>query len=157
MENYSMTILLDSPAEKVFGALTNNIPLWWTEMFEGIPNKQGETFTIHFGEQVFKQFRVQELEPNRKVVWYVEDSLLDLPDLENKKEWIGTTIIWELTEKNGNSEIHLTHLGLHPAIECYQVCLDGWRQFTTSLKSFVETGKGSPYLRSQESATEIPQ
>lgn len=157
MENYRITIPLNSPVEKVFGALTNDIPLWWTEMFEGISNKQGESFTIHFGESVFKQFRVQELEPNTKAVWYVEDSLLDIPSLENKKEWIGTTIIWEIIKKNNDTELQLTHMGLQPDVECYQICSDGWRQFTASLKSYVETGVGTPYLNSHEATTEITQ
>jgi len=157
MENYSITILLDAPAEKVFRALTNDIPLWWTEMFEGTSNKQGESFTIHFGEPVFKQFRVQELQANTKVVWYVEDSLLNISGLENKKEWIGTTIIWEIAEKNEGTALHLEHRGLHPTVECYQICSDGWKQFTASLKSHLESGKGTPYLKPQESTTEITQ
>ena len=157
MENYSTTILLDAPAEKVFAALTNAIPLWWTEMFEGISDKQGESFTIHFGEPVFKRFQVQELHANAKVVWHVEDSLLNIPGLENKKEWIGTTIIWKIAGSDDGTTLHLEHQGLHPKIECYQICSDGWKQFTESLKSYIETGQGTPYLKSQGSVTDITQ
>lgn len=146
MENYSNIIKLNSSNRSVFNALSNDIPRWWTEMFEGVSYQEGKSFTIHFGEHVFKQFKVHELTPNTKVVWYVEDSFLDIPGLENKKEWIGTTIIWEIAEKDNGVELHLTHIGLHPEIECYQVCSDGWKQFTVSLKSFIETGIGFPFI-----------
>lgn len=70
LENYIITIPLHSPAEKVFGTSINDIPLWWTEIFEGISNKQGESFTILLGEPVVNQFRLQELEANTKAAFY---------------------------------------------------------------------------------------
>ncbi len=70
LENYSITITLHSPAEKVLGTLINDIPLWWTEIFDCISNKQGESFTTLFGEPIVNQFRLQELQANTKVAFY---------------------------------------------------------------------------------------
>lgn len=145
MENYSQTILLNATADQVFSALTNHIPLWWTEMFEGSANKQGDRFTIRFGDNIFKTMKVQELSADAKVVWLVEDSLIDVPGLTKQKEWIGTTIIWEIIPKESNTELKLTHIGLSPEVECYEICSGGWQQFIGSLKLFLETGTGTPY------------
>jgi len=147
MENYNSTINLNSTVNRVFNALTNEIPRWWTEMFAGSSAKSGEHFTINFGETVYKKMRVEELIYNKKVVWYVEDSLIVIPGLINQTEWIGTKIVWEITQKGNHVEIHLTHIGLIPTIECYAVCTDGWRQFTASLKLYLETGAGTPFVQ----------
>lgn len=80
MENYHNIIKLNTMADKVFKALTTGIPLWWTEMFEGLANNQNETFTVRFGESVYKTVQVQELSACSKVVWSVIDSLIAIPD-----------------------------------------------------------------------------
>jgi hypothetical protein len=80
MENYHNIIKLNTMADKVFKALTTEIPLWWTEMFEGLANNQNETFTVRFGESVYKTVQVQELSACSKVVWSVIDSLIAIPD-----------------------------------------------------------------------------
>lgn len=145
MDNFQKTMILQATGSKVFHALTNFIPQWWTETFEGVANIQGETFTIRFGANIFKTMRVEELIPNKKVVWVVTGSLIDLPELINKTEWIDTRIIWEITENDTDTTLLLTHLGLTPEIECYSICESGWNSFTNSLKAFLETGKGNPF------------
>ncbi|NJO02611.1 MAG: hypothetical protein HC880_13840 [Bacteroidia bacterium] len=66
MDNFKKTIIIQATYKKVFDALTNSITNWWTEMFEGISNQQGQTFTIRFGANVFKTMEVEELIPNKK-------------------------------------------------------------------------------------------
>lgn len=145
MESYSTIIAVKTTADKVYEALTHQVSLWWAEMFSGSSAGAGAVFTIRFGENIHKTIRVEELVSNSKIIWYVEDSLIALPELKNQTEWIGTTIIWEIEQKETDVFLHLTHLGLHPAIECYDICSEGWIQFTRSLKQFLETGKGNPY------------
>lgn len=147
MNNYTHTIEIKTTADKVYDAVTRTIPLWWTEMFSGSSEQAGDVFTIRFGENIHKTMRVKELVPNSKVIWYVEDSLINLPELKNQTEWIGTTIVWEIEQENNNALVKVTHIGLHPAVECYEICSDGWLQFTNSLKLFLETGKGNPYRK----------
>lgn len=145
MENYSTIIKLNTTADKVFNALTTEIPLWWTEMFAGLADKQGETFTVRFGENIYKTMQVQELSDNSKVIWQVKDALIAIPELKNQTEWIGTTIVWEIIPQEKNSELKLTHIGLRPNTECHEICSNGWQNFTDSLKLFLETGKGNPF------------
>lgn len=147
VEDYIHEIEVNSTADRIYHTLTQEIPLWWTEWFEGSSSEVENLFTIRFGDQIHKTMRVKELAPNTKVVWWVEDSLIALPDLKNQTEWIGTTIIWEIDEQKGGSLIKLTHIGLNPDIECYEICSNGWLQFLGSLKKFLETGEGTPYRK----------
>ena len=145
MDNFKKTLLLQATNDKVFDALTNSIPKWWTEMFEGISNEQGQFFTIRFGTNVFKTMVVEELVPDKKVAWKVTDSLIDIPELKNKTEWINTQIVWKISSKDNQTELHLTHFGLTPQIECYNICESGWHNFTDSLSAFINTGIGKPF------------
>jgi len=93
MENFKKTIIVAKSANEVYDALTNSITKWWTEMFEGTANQSGQSFTIRFGPAVFKTMQVEELIPNKKIVWLVTDALIDIPELKNKTEWMGTKIV----------------------------------------------------------------
>lgn len=148
MENFKKTITVQATATAVYHALTQEITQWWTSMFEGSANQQGDTFTICFGDTIFKTLLVQELISQQKVVWLVTNALLDIPELENKTEWINTKIIWDIAAKAKETEIQLTHIGLNPQVACYDVCANGWHNFTDSLTAFVNTGKGKPFLPS---------
>jgi hypothetical protein len=145
MENYNQTIQLNVSTDRVFNVLTEEIPFWWTTLFEGSSNKKSDRFTVRFGNHIYKIMRVEELQENAKVVWYVEDSLIALPGLKNQNEWIGTTIVWDIIEKGNGTVLQLEHVGLHPEIECYNICTDGWKQFLKSLETYIEIGKGQPF------------
>lgn len=146
MENYHQKLLINTSTDKLFDALTNGIKHWWTTMFEGSANKTNDIFTVRFGDSIFKTMQVEELITNAKVVWNVKNSLINIPELKNQSEWIGTTIVWEINNIKGHTELQLTHLGLHPNIECYQICASGWQQFTGRLKSYAETGIEEPLI-----------
>jgi hypothetical protein len=49
-------------------------------MFEGSSANVDDVFTIRFGSSIHKTMRVKELVPDSKVIWYVEDSLIALPN-----------------------------------------------------------------------------
>jgi uncharacterized protein YndB with AHSA1/START domain len=144
-DNFQHEIIVTAPIEKVFESITNEIPLWWTEMFEGASSKLSEIFTVRFGPSVFKTMQVVELIPNKKVSWLVTDTLIDIPELNNKREWLNTTIVWEFREDNTRVIIRVTHIGLNSTIECYGICSTGWRQFCDSLKLYLEKGSGMPF------------
>jgi hypothetical protein len=75
----------------------------------------------------------------------VTDSLIDIPELDNKTEWINTKIVWEISSNDNQTELHLTHFGLTPQVECYNICESGWHNFTDSLTEFINTGIGKPF------------
>ncbi|MEJ5051763.1 SRPBCC domain-containing protein [Chryseobacterium culicis] len=147
MDNYNTTIELKATAGKIYEALAYQIPLWWSEWFTGASAQVGDVFTVRFGDHIHKTIRIKEAMPNSRMIWSVEDSLIALPELKNQTEWIGTTIVWEMEQKEKSSLLMLTHIGLNPDIECYEICSNGWRQFLGSLTKFLETGEGTPYRK----------
>lgn len=145
MKNYQNQISTKSNIENVFIALTKNIDKWWTRDFEGTADKIGDEFTITFGT-TFKSMKVEELITNKKIVWKCIDALIDITELPNNKEWIGTKIIWEIESINQNVEIKITHLGLNKEVACFDICNQGWNSFLESLRLLLEENKGKPFI-----------
>jgi len=139
--NYTATLLVAQTPEQVFRAI-NNVPAWWTGDFEGSTLAVNDIFTVRFGE-VFITSQVVERIPGRKVEWLVLDC--NKPWLKNTKEWNGTKMSWEVTEKGDKTELTFTHIGLAPEVECYDVCSNAWtRYIQQSLLPLITTGKGRP-------------
>lgn len=147
VENFKKIISFKSTEDRVYNALTNNISKWWTQLFEGVSHQQGQSFTIRFGERIFKTMMVEELIPNQKVTWKVTDALIDFPDLDNKTEWINTKIVWEIYSNGNLTEVALTHFGLSPSVKCFNICQDGWQNFVQSLSEYINTGIGKPFKK----------
>jgi hypothetical protein len=62
-----------------------------------------------------------------------------------KAEWVGTTIIFEITVKEGKTELRFTHHGLVPEYECFEVCSNGWTHYIRqSLFGLITSGEGQP-------------
>lgn len=145
MDSFSMSLTFQQKEDKIFQGLTTQINEWWTEMFEGSGRTVGQTFTIRFGSQVFKTMLVEELITNKKVAWRVQDALIDLPELVNKREWINTRIVWDLSTHQNGTLLKVTHIGLTPSTECYELCSSGWQSFLYSFDKFINTGVGTPF------------
>jgi hypothetical protein len=77
------------------------------------------------------------------VVWLVLDNHFNFT--EDKSEWKGTEITFEISKKGNQSEIRFTHLGLVPEYECFDICSNAWGSYLNgSLRSLIATGKGKP-------------
>lgn len=150
-ESFKTTLVLQAEEKKVYDGLTKSISKWWSEMYEGAAEQPGQTFTIRFGPQVFKTIVVEELIDRKKVVWRVVDALIDLPGLTQKTEWVNTCIVWDIFETTSGTKLDLTHIGLNPAVECYNICVGGWQSFLHSFEKFVTTGLGTPFRLSDAS------
>jgi len=147
MKNYQSDILLTAPAPTVYEALTTQrgIRGWWTTSSE-VGTAVGDRITIRFGSN-FKVMCIEGLRPEAEVRWRVIDAHLNVPGLTRTKEWIGTTITFRLEPQSAAvTRLHMEHVGLTPQVECYALCSQGWIQFLGSLKSYVETGAGTPYI-----------
>jgi hypothetical protein len=142
--NYRISITPNASAEQVYNSITREIPEWWTEDFEGASGYIDEVFTVRFGS-TYKTFKIEDAIPNERIVWLCLDALIDTPELENKTEWIGTRIVWDIIAGE-NTELKVTHIGLTPDVECYKLCQQGWKDFVAgSLLGLLNNGKGSPY------------
>ncbi len=144
-ENFQYEITLESTAKKIYSGLTFQIQHWWTEKMEGSANKINDEFTVRF-DRTFKRIKVVELIPDKKIIWEVMDSYIDIPELKNKSEWNGTKIIWEINPNEYSTDLLMTHLGLNSSLECYNICDDGWVSFMESFQDYLTTGMGTPFI-----------
>lgn len=144
MKHYTKKLTVPVSDEKLFKSILN-IPLWWSEMFEGTANAPGDRFTVRFGPSVHKTSLVEEIIPYRRITWNVVDAYVNIPELHDKTEWIGTKIIWEISPAETGCELKFTHMGLTPDVECYTICENGWNNFLQSLIAYTTSGTGTPY------------
>jgi hypothetical protein len=145
MNDFTANLIIHSTGSKIYDSLTNFLHKWWTEMFEGSAHEIGDIFTIRFGSEIHKTMKVEELILNQSVTWLVVDACIDLPELDNKKEWIDTRIIWTISTSASETTLKLTHIGLTPEVQCYDLCKNGWQSFLYSLKKYLNTGIGVPF------------
>ena len=94
-------------------------------------------------DESFADFQITELVPDKKVVWKVTDSYLVW--FNDKKEWNGTEVVFEISKKENATQIDFTHVGLVPGVECYDACEAGWNEhIIQSLTKFINEGVGHP-------------
>ncbi len=138
-KDYRKSFITKATPKKVFENIVN-VGDWWTSSFKGSAKNLNDEFDVTMGKTTVS-FKVSESVPYKKLVWLVTDCHLDW--LNDKKEWKGTKIVWNISEENNSAKVEMTHVGLVPGIECYKDCEAGWNQYTgESLPQLIETGAG---------------
>jgi hypothetical protein len=141
-KNYTATILVEQDARTAFEAI-KNFRAWWSEDIEGETGKLDETFSYHYKDVHLCKLKLIEMIPGKKLVYLVLDNEFNF--IEDKSEWIGTKLIFDISSEGGKTKITFTHEGLVPEYECYKVCYDAWGNYIkNSLYSLITTGKGNP-------------
>jgi len=101
------------------------------------------------------KMKLTEVIPGKKVVWLVLDNYFNFT--EDKSEWKGTEITFEISKKGNKTEIRFTHLGLVPEYECFNICSDAWGSYINgSLRSLIITGKGEPNQKEKGDGEKAP-
>ena len=86
---------------------------------------------------------IVKLEPNKLVEWKCVEA-----GEESNKEWEGTSVIWEISDDSGKTNLNMVHKDWKEETELFSRCTDGWNHYAgNSLKSYLETGKGDPWIR----------
>ena len=144
MSDNSLTIEIVVPntPEEVFTAVTD-VRGWWSEAIDGETADVGGEFEFTDHVEHWCRFRLTEVAPASRVVWHVLDSRLDF--VENRTEWTGTQVIFDIARAPDGSRLRFTHQGLRPTVDCYQACSRGWDFYINrSLKNLVTAGTGQP-------------
>lgn len=140
--DFTATLLVNQTPGEAFNAITN-LRGWWSENIEGDTDQLDDKFTYHYKDIHYCKMRLIELVPYQKVVWLVLDNYFKFT--EDKSEWIDTKLIFDISQKAGQTEIRFTHEGLVPQYECYEICREAWTNYIhDSLHSLITTGKGQP-------------
>jgi len=147
-QDYNITLTVSATPQEVFKSI-NSVTKWWTENLEGRSQDLNDEFTVRFGDVHVSTQKLVEVIPNKKVVWLVTDSNLNF--IEDRQEWTNTKVSFELFKHDNETQIHFTHIGLVPEVECYQLCVKGWDYFIKgSLLKLLTEGEGRPDLLGQE-------
>jgi uncharacterized protein YndB with AHSA1/START domain len=107
---------------------------WWTTDTHG-ESKEGGVIRFRFGKGGF-DMKVLELDPSRCVLWQV---------VEGPEEWLGTKVSFDISQKDDWTIILFKHAGWREPVEFMHHCSTKWAVFLLSLKSLLETGKGTPW------------
>jgi hypothetical protein len=140
--DFTTTLLVSQSPKAAFDAI-NNVRGWWSEEVEGGTAKLNDEFKYHFEDVHACKMTLIEVVPNQKVVWLVMENYFKFT--EDKSEWVGTTISFEITEIDNKTQIVFTHHGLVPEYGCYEICRGAWTNYIqNSLAGLINTGKGLP-------------
>ena len=124
-----------SSLDDVYTALSTRegLAAWWTNNTHG-ESAVGGVIQFRFAAGGF-DMKVLELQPARRVLWQV---------IDGPPEWIGTRVSWDLKQEDNYSIVLFRHEGWKEPVEFMHHCSTKWAVFLMSLKSLLETGKGSP-------------
>lgn len=135
MADIRHNVVIKTAPGKVYDAVTTQegIEGWWCK--HTTAKAELDFVNVFVFGKFRNEMRVTVLTPNRHVAWECIDSI---------EEWIGTTISFDLEEKTGNTLLRFTHGGWRSITDTFAGCNFDWALFMKSLKSFCETGAGTP-------------
>jgi hypothetical protein len=141
-QNFTAVFAVDQTPEEVFSAI-NNVRGWWSGEIEGSTDHIGDQWTYRYKDTHRSQQEITELIPGKRVAWHVLDGYLNFT--EDKTEWTGTDMTFDISEKGDSTEVRFTHVGLVPDFECFDNCSNAWGFYINgSLRSLISTGAGQP-------------
>ncbi|MDQ1540380.1 MAG: hypothetical protein QOH29_1106 [Actinomycetota bacterium] len=142
MSSFATTITVDRTPEEAFAAI-NDVRGWWSGEIEGNTERLGDEFTYRYEDVHLSKQRITESLPGKRVAWEVLDGYLNF--VQDKTEWQGTVITFDISKNGDQTEIRFTHQGLVPEFECFDNCSNAWGFYiNSSLRSLITSGRGEP-------------
>jgi uncharacterized protein YndB with AHSA1/START domain len=132
-------VVVSAPLKSVYEAIatTEGISEWWTR--DGVRGdwSEGSKVKFYFGSpDPAAIMEVTRLDPQGNVSWNC---------VEGADEWVGTKLTFELTFKDDETVVLFSHADWREPSEFMAHCSARWAYFLLSMKSLVETGKGTPF------------
>jgi uncharacterized protein YndB with AHSA1/START domain len=149
MPDITYKFAINAPPARVFDVLTDqsHVAKWWTPDCT-VDQRVGGHANLEFKSadgrlDGYSLMRIEKLVPGQLVEWKCIEQ-----DYQGNTDWIGTSIRFRLSDNGrGGTDIDFAHLDWKTTEGTYHRCVDGWNHvLQTSLKNYVEMGKGEPYL-----------
>src|ERR1700688_4944079 len=102
-QSYHSSIVVNAGANEAFEKISR-VNEWWALNFKGSAKNAGDVFTVTWGE-TFVTFKIAEAIPAKKVTWLVTECYL--PWLNDKTEWTGTEVVFEISEENSATKVDM--------------------------------------------------
>lgn len=122
-EGHVVEITTTASPDRVFAALLDP-QSWWDGDYSGDTKAKGDRFTYSFKTFHRTTQELTEVVPDRRLVWEVVASHIAF--VEDKDEWTGTRIVFDIAPFVEGSRLTFTHEGLNPAFECFGGCSGAW-------------------------------
>lgn len=134
---------VNATAEQLHSAIgtQEGIEGWWCKNCD-IATEPGNVSEMRFDKQgtlVKMKFKVEKLNAGL-ISWTCVDN--------DNKIWVDTTIDFEISSKDGNSNLRFVHGNWDSSVqgsEGIEMIKQGWDNFMGSLKNYCETGTGQPW------------
>jgi uncharacterized protein YndB with AHSA1/START domain len=137
--DYTYEMQVHVPPAQIIEALTDDtvISRWWTAVTRS--ERHGDDVQLFMGgDTPAMVFTVEHTPATSEVTWTVTDCAV-------MADWVGTKPSFAVQPSDdGTFSIAFRHVGLNPALECFDQCRAGWNHFMPSLHQFLETGEGRP-------------
>jgi uncharacterized protein YndB with AHSA1/START domain len=138
-DDYTYEMQVHVPEPQIIEALTDGevISRWWTAATRS-ERHGNEVRLLMGGDAPFVSFAVEHTPGTGEVTWTVTDCAV-------MADWVGTRPSFSaVPNSDGTCTIAFRHIGLNPALECFEQCRAGWNHFMPSLHQYLETGVGRP-------------
>jgi len=128
---------IQASQEKVYKNLSTIAGLkgWWTHHTTGLTQLNGE-IKFEFPPHFMNKMKVIELKENELVKWKC---------LEGEDDWIGTEIIFLLSQNDDKTCLRFEHAKWPTNDDFYAHCTFSWGRYLESLRCLCETGNGNPF------------
>ena len=136
-DDYTYSMQVHAPVSEIVAAVTDGAAIcrWWTsaEQFERI----GQEVRLLRDGAAWVSFKIDHSVGSTEVSWTITACGVE--------DWIGTRPSFSVrSNDDGTVSVDFCHVGLRPALECFDMCQAGWNHFMPSLHQFLETGVGRP-------------
>ncbi len=74
-----------------------------------------------------------------------DNSRVDWECLQGDEQWVGTSFVFDLEEREGKTVLRFLHGNWREATDVYASCNYHWGCYLRSLKLHCETGTGHPF------------
>ena len=128
--------ILASP-QAVWAALTEPVRIcgWWSSGADGSSEPDG-ILNLRFDGLTNLSFRVMQNQKNKR---------LHLKNIDGPGAWNGSDLEFLLEQSEGQTFLVLKHYNDEASEADFQFFMTKWPIFLVSLKSYLETGTGSPF------------
>lgn len=138
-DDYAYEMQVGVPLPQIMDALIDGTVIghWWTAVTGS--ERHGDEVRLFVGEGApFVFFTVEHVPATGEVTWTVTECAV-------MADWVGTRPSFAVRpDADGTFSISFRHVGLRPALECFEQCRAGWNHFMPSLHQYLETGVGRP-------------
>jgi hypothetical protein len=137
--DYTYEMQVHTPLPQIIDAVTDEVVIrrWWTAVTRS--ERRGDELQLFMGgDGPAVVVTVDHVPGTSDVTWLVTDCPV-------MADWVGTKPSFSVQQHDdGTCTLAFRHVGLSPALECFDQCRAGWNHFMPSLHQFLETGEGRP-------------